>query len=230
MCIVGMNTLRNISIMKTWPEIARARMKELGITQEKLAERLGVSQGGIGHWLSGRREPSLDTINSLLTELGLPALGLLHGSEHGNVVETEQPYREETKYPLISWIQAGMWEESCDNFNPGDAEEWIHSDANAGRCGYWLEVKGKSMYSESGPSFPPKMRILVRPEDFDLINGKFYIGRLKTTGETTFKQYIRDSGVEYLAPLNPSFKTIEIDADVEIIGRVVDAKLPPNLF
>jgi len=41
---------------------------------------------------------------------------------------------------------------------------------------------------------------------------------------------VRDSGVEYLEPLNPSFKTIEITSDVQIIGRVIDAKLAKSVF
>lgn len=206
-----------------------------GLKQQQLAERAGVKQATISDLERGKSQGSNYTariaaacqVSALWLETGE---GTMCSSEHANVDMPLQPYREEAKYPLISWIQAGMWEESCDNFAPGDAEEWIHSDADAGRCGYWLEVKGLSMYSPSGPSFPPTMRILVRPEDFDVISGKFYVARLKSTGETTFKQYVRDSGVGYLAPLNPSFKTIEIDEDVEIIGRVVDGKLPPALF
>lgn len=30
-------------------------------------------------------------------------------------------------YPLISEVQAGMWTELCDNFAPGDAEDWLPS-------------------------------------------------------------------------------------------------------
>ncbi|MNR56798.1 hypothetical protein D3C85_1774450 [compost metagenome] len=74
------------------------------------------------------------------------------------------------------------------------------------------------------------MRILVQPEGFDLISGRYYIARLRSTGETTFQQYVRGAGTEYLQPLNPSYKTMEMGADVEIIGRVVDAKLPKSLF
>lgn len=49
-------------------------MKELKITQEALAERIGVTQGAVAHWLGGRREPDLETINWILRELGLPAM------------------------------------------------------------------------------------------------------------------------------------------------------------
>ena len=38
--------------------------------------------------------------------------------------------------------------ESCDNFLPGDAEEGLSSEENAGTNGYWLEVKGRSMSTQ----------------------------------------------------------------------------------
>lgn len=80
------------------------------------------------------------------------------------------------------------------------------------------------MTHSGSPSFPEGTRILVRPEGFDLISGKYYIARHRD-GEKTFKQYVKDAGVAYLVPLNTAFKPVEVDGDWEIIGRVVDAKL-----
>ena len=57
--------------MDKWIELVKAKMSELRITQEKLAERLAMSQGGVGHWLNKRRQPSLDDMNRVLRELGL---------------------------------------------------------------------------------------------------------------------------------------------------------------
>lgn len=124
---------------------------------------------------------------------------------------------------MISWVAAGSWQESCDNFSPGDAEEWLLSDVLAGPHGYWLEVKGPSML----PLFTEGMRILVKPEGFDLVSGKFYIAKLLSTGETTFKQYIRDGGMGFLQPLNSAFPVLQITDNVQIIGQVIDGKLPP---
>lgn len=68
----GFSTERNNKGMKMkWYELARSRMKELGITQEKLAEELGMTQGGIGHWLRGSRHPSLDEIGVVFKYLVL---------------------------------------------------------------------------------------------------------------------------------------------------------------
>lgn len=80
------------------------------------------------------------------------------------------------------------------------------------------------------PTFAPGMRILVKPENFDLVSGKYYVAKLLDTGETTFKQYLRDSGSGYLHPLNQVFAVIPITENVAIIGMVVDAKLPASLF
>lgn len=60
--------------MKKWYELAKARMKELDITQEQVAEQMGVSQGAVAHWLGGRREPSLERIGALLEYLGLSSI------------------------------------------------------------------------------------------------------------------------------------------------------------
>lgn len=221
--ICGMNTLGS--------RIAHFR-KIAGMSQASLAKACGWgSQSRVGNYEKNTREPTLEDIAVMAKVLGVSSEKLLFRSEHGNVSPAIQPYKKPKEYPLISWIAAGAWRESCDNFHPGDAEEWLDSSAEAGPHGYWLEVNGLSMVAPSGdPSFTPRMRILVQPEGFDLISGRYYIARLRSTGETTFKQYVRDAGTEYLQPLNPSYKTMEMGADVEIIGRVVDAKLPKSLF
>lgn len=209
-------------------------MTELEITQEQLAETIGRSQGGVGHWLRGVREPSIDDINLMLTAVGLPQMCVPtqavletvfgHAALHqSNVAPIRQPHRKSQEYPLISWVAAGSWQESCDNFQPGDADTWLPSDINAGAHGYWLEVKGPSML----PLFTEGMRILVRPEGYDLVSGKFYIAKLMDTGETTFKQYIRDGGMGFLQPLNSAFPVLLITDNVQIIGQVVDGRLPP---
>lgn len=60
--------------MKKWYELAKARMKERKITQDDVADEMGVTQGAVAHWLGGRREPSLDVIEHLLKFLGLPPM------------------------------------------------------------------------------------------------------------------------------------------------------------
>lgn len=192
--------------------VSKNPVRNLG---DDLARKIEQAEGLPNGWLDHVRQDEAHPRGQTLTP-----------SSHANVVETQQPHRVAKEYPLISWVAAGSWQESCDHFEPGIADEWLASDANAGPHGYWLAVKGASML----PQFTEGMRILVQPEGFDLVSGKFYIAKLLDTGETTFKQYVRDAGLEFLQPLNNQFPTLQITDNVRIIGRVVDAKIAPSLL
>ncbi|ENA0084943.1 helix-turn-helix domain-containing protein [Pseudomonas aeruginosa] len=231
--IDGMNTLGS--------RIAHYRSLK-GISQAKLAKACGwASQSRIGNYEKDTREPSLDDLELIAKVLDVTVAELIGSDSTSsgslqNVEPALQPSRGPQAYPLISWVAAGGWMESCDNFLPGDAEEWLSSEENAGTNGYWLEVKGRSMFDPTGlapVSFPPGHRILVQPEGFDVISGKFYVARLRGEDgrwETTFKQYVRDAGSSYLQPLNPTFETLKVDDNVEIIGRVIDSRPPRSVF
>lgn len=55
-----------------WYEAARARMRELGLTQRDLMKPLGVkTRGAVGHYLTGRRTPSPSQIAELAKALRL---------------------------------------------------------------------------------------------------------------------------------------------------------------
>lgn len=45
-------------------------MKTAGVTQEALAEKMGVTQGAIAHWLKGRREINLTVFFELCQKAG----------------------------------------------------------------------------------------------------------------------------------------------------------------
>lgn len=204
----------------------KERMKALGISAVDLAALVGVSKGAVTHWTTGSNQAGGKRLMRLAEVLQCDPSWLVSGGDAvvSNVGPALQPHRKPKPYPLISWVAAGERAESPDNFTPGDCEELIESTENAGDYGYWLDVKGTSMISDGSPSFPPGIKILVRPEGYDVISGKFYVAK-HVDGETTFKQYIRDTGTEYLVPLNPAYKTVEMDGEWRIIGRVVDAKI-----
>lgn len=229
-----------------------AKRRELNLTQDKAAEALGMNQGSFSHYLNGRNALNVEFAAKVARLLGVPVsdfsprlaqiieqmgeanaslserarhhLEYYAGIVDSNVTSAPQPWKAPRNYPLISWIAAGERAESPQNSGSLNSVERLESTENAGEHGYWLTVKGSSMTHPGSPSFPEGTRILVRPEGFDLISGKYYIARHRD-GEKTFKQYVKDAGVAYLVPLNTAFKPVEVDGDWEIIGRVVDAKL-----
>lgn len=131
------------------------------------------------------------------------------------------------RVPLISEVQAGQWTDICDNFNPGEADEWVRPNASKpGRHAFALEVVGESMTSPfvgAGVlTFPEGTTIIVDPNQA-ADAGHFVVAKDVGTQKATFKKLMYDGGRWYLKPLNPEYKTVEIDDPaVRVIGRVIE--------
>ena len=207
-----------------------SKKNALKLNQRKIADAAGITPVSVNHYLKGinplnaRFAATLAKLLKEPIESFSPRLAA-EIAEMANVSPMLQPHREAREYPLISWVAAGERLESSNSYPTGIADEWLSSTENAGPHGYWLKVKGRSMTSDTPPSFPEGTPILIRPEGFDLISGKFYIAQHTVSGEHTFKQYIQDAGVGYLVPLNPEYKTVPLDGTWEITGRAIDAKI-----
>ena len=214
--------------MERYERLAKA-IEASGKKKVQIARECGVSASAVTQWLSGESKSlKPESVYALAEATGFNAEWLAMGTGperplESNVTPAFRPAKKAISYPVISWVAAGSRAESPQDYIAG-ANLWFESDQNAGEHGYWLEVKGNSMKSESNPSFMPGSYVLVQPEGFDLVSGKYYIAQ-HITGETTFKQYVYDAGKEYLAPLNPAFETIRLEDDWEITGRVVDVKV-----
>lgn len=121
--------------------------------------------------------------------------------------------------PLISWIQAGDWAEASDPFQPGDAEAWIPSLKPHSARAFALRVRGDSMTSAHGKSYPEGCIIIVEPERSSPVNGERIVAKLEGTNEVTFKVFKEEDGRRWLSPLNPSHEPIR--ARFRVIGTVV---------
>lgn len=221
----------HIVLAMEYKDRLRAARQHAHLTQGQLAEAIGITQTSVSDLERGKSKGT--SFNARIAQAcGINALWLENGlgemvpnGDHSNVSPMLQPHREAREYPLLTWVRAGGAIESSVSHPAGIADEWLTSTENAGPGGYWLKVKGKSMTSEMPPSFPEGTPILIRPEGFELISGKFYIARHTETGEHTFKQYVMDAGVAYLVPLNPEYNTVVLDDSWEIVGRAIDAKI-----
>lgn len=205
------------------------RMKVLGITQEGLAERVGLSQVAVHKILKGGKTRKILKLAAALEcspewlENGTPPQHVIdHGGNTNNVYVLG---RANSTMPLIGWVQAGAWCESPDQFAPGDAEKWLPRPPNAGPRSYALRVQNDSMTSPyPGQRTYPEGTIIYVDPDKPVHNGARVVAR--AGGEYTFKSYVEDTGRKYLRPLNPAYPTIDITEDVHICGVVIGSYLP----
>ncbi|WP_158686370.1 LexA family protein [Cronobacter sakazakii] len=214
--------------MKTMHEIIGERIKSLreakGLSQAQLAKLCGwAAPSRLGNYELGTRKVSADDALVLGAALGVSPAKIMFGEDSDAVFR-------QYEYPLFSSVQAGPFSE-VGSYTASDAKAWVPTTTKASEKAFWLEVKGHSMTSPQGvrPSFPEGMLILVDPAE-PVESGDFCVASANGDSEATFKKYEKDAGVSYLVPLNPAYRTLDCDHSCRIIGKVVKAQWPEDIF
>ncbi|MGK9173221.1 helix-turn-helix domain-containing protein [Yokenella regensburgei] len=212
-----------------WYELAKSLMKRDGITQEQLAEHLGITKGAVSHWLNARREPSIQEIAKILRFLGkksfsVGADGSIIDENLGGDIAYVGPYKPGNKYPVLSSVQAGAWSEAIEAYTLKDIDLWLESDVHIQGEAFWLYVDGDSMTAPAGLSIPEGTYVLF-DTGREAVNGSLVIAKLSDSNEATFKKLVIDGGLRYLKGLNPQWPIVHINGNCRIIGVAVETKL-----
>lgn len=221
--------------MKTLIERTSYLLELVGNSQTELAKIAGVKPPSVNDWLSGKTksiqiEPATKLgkhfkLNPMWISKGtspmrdlLPSSNTQHGSNGATLdpINIEQAPGLRGRVPLISFVQAGAFAETIDNFNPGDADEWVDATCPVNRHTFALRVVGDSME----PDFPAGTILIIEPE-LSPEQNDFVIAK-NGDNEATFKQLTRDGADWYLKPLNPRYPIKPLGTS-RVIGVVRDA-------
>ncbi|WP_165356478.1 LexA family transcriptional regulator [Sphingosinicella sp. BN140058] len=179
-------------------EEIRARLRERGLNQSRLAEHLGLRPNQISLTLAGKRRftvAEMDKVRELLGDAPAP----------------EMPAAR--PIPIIGQVAAGNWREAVQR----PVGSMPSPDPSMPARAFALRVKGDSMDQlvEDGGT------IIVDPEDKALFPGRFYVV-LNAEGETTFKQFKIDPARLAPCSTNPEHKDIVIgDGTFQMVGRII---------
>ncbi|RWT33899.1 LexA family transcriptional repressor [Aeromonas caviae] len=216
-------------------ERIKSRRMACGLTQDQVANRVGVTRVAVSHWERGGADPNGRYLNELAAALGVSVDWLLTGKEEGTMGVSEPPfpgYRnvepaeipQGTRVPILSYVQAGQWREMCEQATAFDGSlEYVAAGVSVGSCAFGLWVRGNSME----PDFKEGDLLIVDPDEAPKA-GDFVIAK-NGSEEATFKKY-RSRG-EYddgrprfeLVPLNDDHETLSTDqTHIAIIGVVVE--------
>ncbi|MCW1973490.1 UNVERIFIED_ORG: SOS-response transcriptional repressor LexA [Pantoea agglomerans] len=206
------------------------KKKELGLSQESLAEKLGVSQSAIAQILAGRNALNLKRALEIATILGVevkqfsPSLAKEVESLTYANAKFAGHYEPGRKYPVISSVQAGAWAEACEPYTLKDIDQWLESNAHIQGDGFWLKVEGDSMTAPMGMSIPEGTYVLF-DTGREALNGSLVIAKLDDYNEATFKKLVIDGGQKYLKGLNPQWPMVSINGNCRIIGVAVQSTM-----
>lgn len=201
--------------------------KAAGLTQSQLAAAAKVSQGTIGNLESGLRKYGESIVN-IAAALNVTPEYLRGEDEHKAApVPTplsnfESAFGSRGLVPLISWVQAGNWNDAIDTLHPGDAEDWVPCVRKHSPSSFALRVRGDSMTAPHGNTrtYPEGCIIFVDPEKRTPINGDRIIAKLSgPTAEVTFKVFKQEDGRMWLHALNPAHEPIR--DEFKVLGTII---------
>lgn len=213
----------------TLAERIREAIQRSGKTQAQIATETGKSPGAVTQWLDGTTKSlRADTAAALEQATGYSAGWLVTGKGPkliANVPNVAPAPVGGKAIPLISYVQAGAWTDVVDNYQPGDADEFLLTDLELSSNAFALEIKGDSML----PEFKPGDRVIidpvVQPQPGDYVVAK------NGEDEATFKKY-RPRGVNErgdvvfeLIPLNEDYPSMRSDVTpIRIVGTMVEQR------
>ena len=213
--------------MKALGEVIRAMRKQRHMTLEQLANAIpDYDASNLSRFERGVNSITIDKLELLAEALGT-SIETIYSMRSASDVEAKYNVTPGVlngkRIPVISWVQAGMWTALADNFQPGQADDWVTPEETMSREAYALRVRGDSMLSPAGlPTFPDGIIIMVEPS-VEAKTGDFVVVRWNDE-DATFKQLTRESGRYYLTPLNPRYPVVELPSDAVFCGVVKEAQ------
>ncbi|WP_273859560.1 LexA family protein [Photobacterium sp. GSS17] len=194
----------------------RRLRKALGLTQKDVANYLKTSAAAVTQWENDQTKPNSNNIITLAKLLETTPEMIVEGKE---APKTHFPHTVETRViPILSWVQAGHWTESCTAEELGDNVEWQETTAKVSANAFALKVRGDSMTNPYGsPSIPDGATVIIEPCP-DPENGKIVVAMLEGSSEATLKKLEKDGLYKYLVPLNPKYEPMKINGNCRIIG------------
>lgn len=219
--------------MKTIGQRIRARRIALKMTQRELSAATGYSHAIVSQWENDLSKPKNTLLVARALRTSMEWLLTGEGNEDDlsvtvssdgviNVVPAPIGLRQ---IPIISYVQAGCWTESCECRAVDGSIETINTDLDLGSMAFALEVRGDSM----APEILEGDVVVIDP-DVDPLPGDIVAAK-NGSHEATIKQYrprgTNDQGQEYfeLVPLNPVYPTMRSDHHhVTIIGVMMERR------
>jgi len=187
----------------------KTRREQLELTQQQVADYVGVSKSAVSRWESGDvANMGIDKLSKLSEILSVSPLDIINETE---LTLRIVPNKNNTApIPLLGSIAAG---------SPILAEQNIEDYFNLDKkikADFCLRIKGDSMININ---IMDGDIVFIKKQE-DLENGE--VGAVLVEDSATLKRFYRMNGEVYLQSENPAYKPIVISGgEVMILGKMV---------
>lgn len=187
----------------------KTRREQLELTQQQVADYVGVSKSAVSRWESGDvANMGIDKLSKLSEVLSVSPLDIINETE---LTLRIVPNKNNTvPVPLLGSIAAG---------SPILAEQNIEDYFNLDKkikADFCLRIKGDSMINVN--ILDGDIVFIKKQEDLE--NGE--IGAVLVEDSATLKRFYRMNGEVYLQAENPAYKPIVVaGGEVMVLGKMV---------
>lgn len=187
----------------------KARREQLELTQQQVADYVGVSKSAVSRWESGDvANMGIDKLAKLSEVLSVSPLDIINENE---LTLRILPNKNNTfPVPLLGSIAAGTPILADQNI-----EDYFNLDRKI-KADFCLRIKGDSMININ---IMDGDIVFIKKQE-DLENGE--VGAVLVEDSATLKRFYRVEGGFYLQAENPAYKPIVISGgDVIVLGKMV---------
>jgi len=196
------------------------------LTYEVVAASLDVTSGAVSQYVNGTTPLNLPIAAKFAKFFGLPlknispSLALLLPNA---TVPPSKNGSQPNSVPLLSWVQAGDWQEIEDLHTIGCAEKWIPCPVPHSANTFALTVRGRSMYNPGEKRSFDDGDIIHVDGDSPAEHRSLVVVRLTDQNDAIFKQLLVEGEKHFLEALNPSWpnRIVEMPRDAVICGVVI---------
>jgi SOS-response transcriptional repressor LexA len=129
--------------MKKIGKLMKENREAIGLSLRDASRLSGVSHTHTRDIEDGRSIPSFEMVMKFLKAYRVDIGEFLKHT--GYLPPNVEPVCESKRIPIISWTQAGNWQQICDTSQYGDYGEYVETDAKGV---FALRVRGNSMETE----------------------------------------------------------------------------------
>ena len=201
-------------------EKIRQAIKEAGLTQQKLADKLGVTNPVINVWVTGKRNPTVDSIKKIAEATGKPYsffMGVSATKNQSNLIDD----KIELTYIPVRGVSSATEEK----FILEETETFLPFKKTAPNQ-FAIKIVGNCMVDPDDPrnSIYDGDYVIVDP-DAPVANGDVVVARIDGEYSTVKRLFKHDKEVR-LIPDNPECKPIIRKSATFIVGKVIDIYRP----
>ena len=185
--------------------------KERGISQQRLADLLGLGQSTVAMWEKGKNSPAYETLINIANIFNV-SIDYLAG---------QKTAKSPCRIPVLGYVRAGIPTEAVEEVL--DYEDVTLPESDMGNY-FALRIKGDSM----APRMMEGDTVIVKKQS-DCASGDICVA-LVGSGDATVKKVIKkDTGI-ILMPLNAYYDPLVFTKDeveafpVTIIGKVTELR------